>query len=139
MDASVGKRSLGVVLLLAAVYLLVGVAFAEFANWSTTSAMRVTWRRLAWLISALAFAAHIGYEHIRLGSSPRMTATRASIAAALGACALAVAANIHGWLVSSYQRSLSIAIVAWPLLTVVPAFVVALAAAAILSRWRRRS
>ena len=139
MDASVGRRSLRVVLLLAAVYLLVGVAFAEFASWSTTNPMRVKWRRLAWLISAVAFAAHIGYEHFRLGNSSRTTATHASIAAAIGACALAVAANVHGWLVAShYQRPLGIALVAWPLLTAVPAFVVAMVAAAVLNRWRRR-
>jgi hypothetical protein len=128
-----------VVLLLAAVYLLVGLAFGEFASWSTTMTMRVTWRRLAWLISGIAFAAHIGYEHFRLGNSSRTTATHASIAAALGACALAAAANVHGLVASSYRRSIGFALVTWPLLTAVPAFVVAMIVASVLNRWGRRS
>jgi uncharacterized membrane protein YoaK (UPF0700 family) len=128
-----------VVLLVAAVYLVVGVALGAFASGSTTEAMRATWRRLAWLISAIAFAAHIGYEQFGLGSSPRTTATRVSLAAALGACGLAVAANIHElWFAASYRRSLAIALVAWPLLTAIPAFVVAWVAAAALYHWRRR-
>ena len=140
MNASVRNRSLRAVLLWAAVYLLVGLAFAAFASWSTTDPMRVTWSRLAWLISAVAFAGPIGYGHFRLGTSSRATATHASIAAAVGAFGLAVAANVHGWLVaSSSQRSLGLALVAWPLLIGVPAFVVAMVAAAVLDRWCRRS
>ena len=62
------------------------------------------------------------------------------IAVALGAGALAVAANLHEWMAgSSYRPSIAIALVAWPLLTVVPAFVVAMVAAAVLNRWRPRS
>ena len=128
------------VLLLAAVYLLIGIAFAEFSDWATTSVMHLMWRRLAWLVSGVGFAAHIAYEHFRLGNSPRTTAMHASIAAALGAGALAVAANVHEWMAaSSYRPSIAIALVVWPLLTAVPAFVVAMVAGAALNRWCRRS
>src|SRR5438105_3718491 len=133
----VEKRSLRLVLLLAAVYLLIGIAFAEFSDWATTNAMHLMWRRLAWLVSGVGFAAHIAYGHLRLGNSRRTIAMHASIAAALGAGALAVAANLHEWMAaSSYRPSIAIALVAWPLLTVVPAFVVAMIAAAVLNRWR---
>ena len=126
------------VLLLAAAYLLIGIVFAAFSDWATTNAMRLMWRRLAWLVSGVGFAAHIAYGEFRLGNSPRMTAVHASIAAGLGAGLLAVAANLHEWMAaSSYRPSIAIALVAWPLLTVVPAFVVALIAAAGLNRWRR--
>ena len=122
-------------LVLAVVYLLVGLAFAEFARWSTTNTMVIMWRRLAWLVSGIAFAAHIGFDHLRLRNSPRKTAMHASVAAALGACGLAVAANVHGWLLSSgNQRALAIALVAWPLLAGVSAFVVAMVAAFVLNR-----
>jgi hypothetical protein len=58
----------------------------------------------------------------------------ASIAAALGAGALAVAANLHKWMAgSSYRPSIAIALVAWPLLTLVPAFFVAIIVAAVLN------
>jgi hypothetical protein len=128
------------VLLLAAAYLVIGVAFGEFSDWATTNAMHLLWRRLAWLVSGIGFAAHIAYGHFRLGNSPRTTAMHASIAAALGAGGLAVAANLHEWMAaSSYRPSIAIALVAWPLLTVVPAFVVAMVAAAVLKRWYPRS
>jgi len=128
------------ILLLVVMYLLVGVAFGELASWSTTEAMRVTWRRLAWLISAVAFAAHLGYEQFSLESSARTTETHVSLAAAGGACALAAAANVHEWgVAASYRRSLAIALVAWPLLTVIPAFVVAWVTTSTLHRFRRRS
>jgi hypothetical protein len=40
---------------------------------------------------------------------------------------------------SSYRPSIAIAIVAWPLLTLIPAFVVAMVAATVLNRWWRHS
>jgi len=138
-DASAARRSLRMVLLLAAAYLLIGIAFAAFSDWATTNAMRLMWRRLAWLVSGVGFAAHIAYGHFLLRNSPRTTAMHASIAAGLGAGALAVAANLHEWrAASNYRPSIAIALVAWPLLTVVPAFVVAMVAAAVLNRWGRR-
>ena len=96
------------VLLVAVAYLVVGIAFAAFSDWATTNAMHLLWRRLAWLVSGIGFAAHIAYGHFRLGNSPRTTAMHASSAAALGAGGLAVAANVHEWMaVSSYRRSTS--------------------------------
>ena len=95
--------------------------------------------RLPFPASGVAFAIHIGYEHFRLLNSPRITASHAALAVALGAFLLAVAATVHAVMVPShapYWRHL-LALVAWPLLTAVPAFVVALVAAAGLGLWRR--
>jgi len=92
------------------------------------------------LLSAVAFAVHIGYEHFRLGNSPLVTASHASMAVAVGAFALAVAANVHRyWAASNNQRSfgLTLALVAWPALCGLPAFVVARAAASGLALVRR--
>jgi hypothetical protein len=62
------------------------------------------------------------------------------IAVALGAFALAVNANVHGYRVGSgNQRLLAFALVAWPAITAVPAFVVALVATGGLALIRRRS
>jgi len=120
------------------VYPVVGIAFAAFAGWSASNQMRIAWRLAAWVISAVAFAAHVWYERFRLRNSALTTALHTSIAVAVGAFALAVAANIHGqWVGSSHQRLLAFALVAFPALTAVPAFVVALVAAAILSLRRR--
>src|SRR5712691_2788069 len=101
MDASSRKRWLRTVILVGVVYLVVGVAFSTFAGWSASNQMRVTWRLLAFLTSAGAFAIHIGYEHFRLGSSPLITALHASMAVAVGAFGLAVAANVNGQQVGS--------------------------------------
>ena len=126
------------VIVLSVVYLIIGLAFGAFAGWSASSQMRVTWRLLAFLTSAVAFAIHIGYEHFRWGNSPLITAAHASMAVAVGAFALAVAANVHGqWVGSSHPRLLAFALVAWPALTAIPAFVVALVAAAGLGLRRR--
>jgi len=138
MNALAHQRWLRTVIIVGVVYFIVNIAFAAFAGWSASNSMRVTWNRLGFLISAVAFAVHIGYEHFRLGHSPRITAAHASAAVALGAFALAVAANVHGlWVGSSHPRLLVFALVAWPLLTIVPAFVVALVAAAGLGLRRR--
>ena len=102
--------------------------------------MRGVWRLVAWVVSAVTFAAHIGYEHFRLGHSPRRTALHSAMAVALGAFALAVAANVHRyWAASNNQRffGLTLALVAWPALCGLPAFVVALAAASGLALVRR--
>lgn len=124
--------------LLGAVYFVFGVAFAAFAGWSASNSMHVTWNRLGFLASALAFALHIGYEHFRLRNSPLITASHVSIAVALGAFALAVSANVHGYRVGSgNKRLLAFALVAWPAITAVPAFVAALVAAAGLALRRR--
>ena len=128
------------VALLGAAYFVFGVAFATFASWAGSSSMRENWNRLGFLASAVAFAVHIGYEHFRLRNSPLKTATHVSIAVALGAFALAVKANVHGLSVgTSNQRLLVVALAAWPLITAVPAFVVALVAAGILPLRRRRA
>ena len=126
------------VMLLGALYFVFGIAFAAFAGWSASNSLRVTWNRLGFLFSAIAFALHIGYEHFRLRNSPLITASHVSIAVALGAFVLAVSANVHGYRVgSSNKRLLAFALVAWPALTAVPAFVVALIAAAGLALRRR--
>ena len=139
MNASGGFRWFRAALLLVAVYLGAGITFATLAGRAGSNQMRVTWRLTAWVISAAAFAAHIWYEHVRLRGSPRTTAAHVSVAVALGAFALAVAANLHAQ-TAAVQRphSLALALAVWPVATALPAFVVALAAAAGLARTRRR-
>jgi hypothetical protein len=125
-------------LLVGAAYLVAGLAFAALAGAAASQQMRFAWRLAAWVVSAAAFAAHIGYEHFRVLSSPRTTAWRTSLAVAFGTLGLAVAANMHAlWVVRSWRINHAIALVVWPVATAVPAFVVALAAAAALAHTRR--
>jgi hypothetical protein len=82
-------------MLAGAVYLVAGITFAALAGWAPSPQMRVAWRLAAWLTSGAAFAAHVGYEHFRLRTLPLATASHAAAAVAVGAFALAVAANVH--------------------------------------------
>lgn len=131
MNASGRQRWIRTVILLGVVYLVVGIAFAAPANSATSNQVRTAWRLAAWVISAVAFASHIGYEHFRLRNSALTTALHTSMAVAVGAFGLAVSANVHDLgSASGYRPRMLIALVAWPILTAVPAFVVALVVAA---------
>src|SRR3989442_4513145 len=118
MNAPGHKRWLRAVILLGVTYFVAGITFGALAGWSASNRMSTTWRLAAWLTSAAAFAAHIWYELFRLRNSPLSTALHASLAVALGAFALAVAANLHAQSAASgNQRLLAIALAVWPALT----------------------
>lgn len=126
------------VILLGVVYVVIGLTFGSLAGWASSNQMRSTWRVLAWLISALAFLAHIWYEQFRLRSSRITTAFHAALAVALGTLVLAAAAIIHGQAVgASHQSRRILALVLWPALASVPAFLAALVAAAVMGVRRR--
>jgi hypothetical protein len=134
MSASGRQSWLGTAILIGVLYSAIGIVLAL-----PTEHVRM-WRLAAWVASAIVFAFHIGYEHFRLRRSPVKTALHAALAVAIGAFGLAVAANIHEVLIApSYRRALAVALVAWPVITALPAFVVALVAAYGLSIIRRQS
>src|SRR2546427_324847 len=126
-------------ILVAVAYVVTGIGFGALAKSADANHVRL-WRLAAWVASAAVAAAQIGYEHYRLGSSPRATALHAAGAVALGAFGLALAANIHALFAATHgQPSPLLALVAWPVITAVPAFLVALAVAAVLARFSRRA
>src|SRR5439155_24556226 len=113
------------VVILGIVYAFVGIVFAV-----PTDHVKV-WRLAAWVVSAIAYAAHICYERFRLRNSPRSAALHVALAVALGAFGLAVGANIHSlWLGSTneHRRLLLLALGLWPIITALPTFLVALVA-----------
>lgn len=121
------------VIVVGVTYALVGVTFAWPANHVHA------WRLAAWVVSATAYAAHIWYECFGQRNAPRRAALHVALAVALGAFGLAVAANIHSLsVVSSNQqrRLLLIALVVWPIMTGLPAFLVGLVASKVLGRLR---
>jgi hypothetical protein len=128
MGASRRQAWVRAALLLGATYFLIGRLFALPAN-------QHVWRLAAWMVSGVAYAAHIGYEHFRLRNSPRLTALHVAVAVAIGAFALAVAGMIHSLSTASAIRpAWLLALVIWPAVTAVPAFLGALVAGAILRR-----
>ena len=77
-------------LLAGTLYLIIGVGFAPLSVPSV-----FFWRLAAWMVSAVVYAAHIGYEHFRIRNSPRSTALHVAFGAAVGAFGLAAAAIVH--------------------------------------------
>jgi len=133
MNNSSRQRWFGKAILVGVLYLVVGIASSTLAGAAASNQMRSFWRFCAFVISGVVFAAHIGYEHFRFRNTARSTPWHASVAVAFGACALALAANIHDLgSASGYRPRMLIALVAWPLLTAVPSFIVALVLAAVL-------
>ena len=120
--------------------LLIGLAYCVVGRvFALPTAHEQAWRLAAWLVSGAAFAAHIWYEHVRLHNPPRSLALHTAVAVALGAFALAVAGALHSLAVSSSIRpAWLLAFLVWPAVTAVPAFLVALATAAVLGRVQGR-
>src|SRR5207247_8204355 len=115
-------------------YALVGIVFAIPATHVKA------WRLAAWVVSAIGYAAHIAYERFRLQNSPGSAALHVAFAVALGAFGLAAGANVHSLSTGStnqHRQLLLLSLGIWPVITAVPAFLVALAATVVLLRARR--
>lgn len=121
------QRWLSMAIFVGAIYLAVAIISSALAGAAASEQMRFFWRLSAFVISAVVFAAHIFYEHFRLRNTARLTAWHATVAVALGAFALALMANIHDLgSATGYRPRMLVALLAWPILTGVPAFFVAL-------------
>jgi hypothetical protein len=119
--------------------LLVGLAYLLIGRWFPQPPGHLrAWRLAAWLASGGAFAAHIAYEHFGLRSSPRRLASHVALAVAIGAVALAGVGMMRSLSTTSmiHPRWL-LALVIWPAVTAVPAFLAALLAGAVLTRLTR--
>ena len=120
-------------LLAGVTYFVVGRAFALPANHVQA------WRLAAWMVSGIVFAAHIGYEHFTLRNSPGVAALHTATAVAIGAIALAIAGMIHSLSVAPTVRpAWLLALVLWPAITGIPAFLAALLAGTVLTRLSRK-
>jgi hypothetical protein len=89
------------------------------------------------MVSAIGYAGHIVYERFRLRNSPGWAALHVALAVALGAFGLAVGANIHSLSIESstqHRQLLLLALGIWPVMTALPAFLVALVINVVLAR-----
>lgn len=124
-------------IIFAVVYFLIGVVFP---NPPASDPTQFAWRLAAWVLFTAAFAIHIGVEHFQLRRVPRTTALHVGEGMALGALAIAASANIHALRFGTSNRgSIALALVIWPLMSGLPAFAVAWASAAILTRLQNRN
>jgi len=129
------RQSWCAVLLVGGLYAFVGITFA------LPDSHARAWRLAAWIVSGVVYAIHVGYERCWLRNSSLSSALHVASGSALGALGLAIGAIVHSLSVtttSQHQRLLLIALVAWPVITGVPAFLVGLGASGLLGRlWRR--
>ena len=133
------KTTIVVVLVAGVMYFVIGYGFGELDDLAVSQRSLVAWRLGAWIASAVVYAVHIRFEYAKLRNSIAAAALHAGLGVAFGAFLLAVLATLHALLVSSsapLSRYL-IALVAWPIFTAVPAFVVAFVALTLLGRWIR--
>ncbi|MFN2326428.1 MAG: hypothetical protein ABR551_11145 [Gemmatimonadales bacterium] len=117
--------------------LLVGLAYGLIGRLFALPATDVhAWRVAAWVVSVAVYAAHIGYEHFRIRSSPRRTAMHVAVAVAIGAFALVAAGMLHDlWTTSTIRPTWLLAFVVLPAVTALPAFLVGLIVGATLQRF----
>jgi hypothetical protein len=109
MNTSNRQRWIRTAILFGAVYAVIGIVLAAPTNSAPADQVRI-WRLTAWVVSALAFAAHLWYEHFRVRNSALRTALHMSLAVALGAFGLAASANVDAlWVGSNHQRLLTFA------------------------------
>lgn len=128
-------RWLAVALVAAAAYALVGTSSTVLAATAGAHGMVLFWRWSAFFSSGVVFLVHIAYERLRLGSGVAGTAWHTSLAVALGALGLAAVANVREAVSAvAYRPRMLVALVGWPLVTAVPAFVVALVVASMVRR-----
>ncbi len=134
MDPSDRHAWLRAALLFGVFYLLIGRLFALPATHVQF------WRLAAWAVSGLAYVAHISYERFRLRNRARTTAWHVAVAVAIGGFGLAVAGMINSLVTTSAIRPIwFLALVLFPIVTAVPAFLGALVAAAVLQRFPRHA
>jgi len=131
MDESRSHSWVSTAVLLGIGYATVGIVFAV-----PTSQVQA-WRLAAWAVSAIGYAAHIAYERFRLQNSPGSAALHVAFAVAIGAFGLAVGANIHSLSVGSslHRHLLLLSLGVWPVMTALPAFLVAFGTNMVLARF----
>ena len=132
MDASDPQGRLRTAALVGLAYVVVGLTTAALSRSAPSPQIRTVWRLAAWAISALIFGAHIAYER-RLRVSAANAALHTAMAVALATFVLAASAVVHQFTSSgSLRGSMILAFAVWPILTGIPAFLVAFSVGALL-------
>lgn len=118
------QRKVGIILLAGAAYILIGTGTAILA----ASSAGKGWRLAAWLLSLVVFSVHFAIERSSDSRRARVAA-RVALAVAIGAFGVAALGPIRThWADPARLRLVLLSLVAWPVLTGLPAFVVALLA-----------
>ena len=127
MHSRAPRVELGVVLVAAAAYVVVGLLTAALAGRAATNHGTITWRLVAWLLSLIIFVAHLAFSRRSRRLSVPIGAWNVALAVAVAAFVLAAVGPVRShWRDAHMLRIAVSSLVAWPLLAGVPAFLVAL-------------
>jgi hypothetical protein len=121
------------ILLAGACYVLVGTGTAALAGHASSSVGVKTWRFAAWLLSLGVFVIHFITERRR--SERLKVASSVAFGVALGALGAAALGPVRAhWAEPTRTKLVLLSLIAWPIVTGVPAFVVAFVGASIFGR-----
>ena len=113
-------------MLAGAAYVLVNTGTAILAGQASTPFGVKAWRLAAWLLSLAVFGIHFAVERRRHVQRPS-AAVEVALGVALGAVAVAAFGPLRAhWAEPSRLKLVVLSVIAWPILTGVPAFAVAL-------------
>ena len=125
---------LGPILLAGIAYILVGTATAAFAGMASSPSGVKGWRLVAWLLSLAVFSFHFVVERRRATRGVSL-AVAVALGVAIGALGVAALGPVRShWGDKSRLKLALLSLVAWPLLTGIPAFLVALTGSFVLDR-----
>jgi hypothetical protein len=131
------------VLLVSASYVVVGIGTAMLAGVASSPAGVQGWRLAAWLLSVAVFGVHLVIERSRREARPgaaRQIALQVALAVALGALGVAALGPVRSHWGEPHLLNVAIlSLVAWPVLTGVPAFAAALTIVFLLDRLGART
>lgn len=121
--------------------LLSGIAYLLIGRLFSLPMRHVqAWRLAAWGASGAVYAAHFAFEHVRLRSTPLRLALHVAAGVALGGFALAVAGMLRSLAIDATLRPLwLLALVLFPAITGIPAWLGAWVAGVVLSRRSRQA
>lgn len=134
MVTSAGAKSVWALSLAGALYGFIGVAFPN------PSADARGWRLASFAVSGVVYICHIAFEQLRLRTSPVRTAVRGAFGVAIGGFLIAVGAIVHAMMFSTTVPlwRFAVALVAFPVITSVPALAGGLLLAFVLSKFFSR-
>ena len=122
-------------ILVGLLYTVVGFGTGEMAR--TTPSVRAgnAWRLAGWVLSFVVFAAHLVYERRRRSKPTTTAAWHVAVAVGVGAFVLAIVGPVRShWGAADFGRAALLSLLLWPIVTGVPAFLVALLAGSVLGR-----
>lgn len=120
-------------------YVAVGMATAALAGGAATARGTTRWRLAAWVLSLAIFVIHLVASRRDRRASVPMGAFNVALAVALAAFVLAALGPVRSHWNDAHLIRVALSLVAWPVLTGLPAFVAALLGGHFVKRWSART